>query len=70
MLPRDASVAEDIVWAIVQRDVPALRRQVNSLLDEFDSPPESPNRGPVTRSRRNILGGASRPRTGRPTECP
>lgn len=42
-----ASVAEDIVWAIVQRDVPALRRQVNSLLDEFDSPPESPNRGPV-----------------------
>jgi uncharacterized protein with HEPN domain len=40
-----ASVAEDIVWAIVQRDVPALRRKVNSLLGELDSLPESPNHG-------------------------
>ena len=39
-----ASVAEDIVWAIVEREVPALGCKVSSLLEELDSPPQSPNR--------------------------
>ncbi|HSW41149.1 MAG TPA: HepT-like ribonuclease domain-containing protein [Patescibacteria group bacterium] len=41
-----ASVSEDIVWAIVERDAPALRRKVIGMLDELDSLPESPSRGP------------------------
>jgi uncharacterized protein with HEPN domain len=41
-----ASVAEDIVWAIVERDVPALRRKVTRLLDELDPPSGLPSRGP------------------------
>jgi len=41
-----ASVAEDIVWAIVEREVPALRSKVTRLLDELDPPSGPPSRGP------------------------
>lgn len=42
-----ASVVDDIVWAIVERDVPALRRKVTHLMDELDPPSGLPSRGPL-----------------------